>query len=176
MLNIIFLLQYESSAEKCYYLDTRCSSVDLSRITFIFKAVTGWLVISRHKRCFCTSDSRTSKTLKRERQFWMHLLTKQSGKMWTQLKSMESLSLLVPMPLRGMWWSRCPWVIMLHSKVHILFLWMPTNLWQHSNRVFLSNRAGSCVTVWNTLILVHLYIYLADWYGFTVLHMVFNDS
>lgn len=88
----------------------------------------------------------------------MHLLTKQSGKMWTQLKSMESLSLLVPMPLRGMWWSRCPWVIMLHSKVHILFLWMPTNLWQHSNRVFLSYRAGSCVTVWNTLILVHLYI------------------
>lgn len=59
MLNIIFLLQYESSAEKCYYLDTRCSSVDLSRITFIFKAVTGWLVISRHKRCFCkTMDIR----------------------------------------------------------------------------------------------------------------------
>lgn len=59
MLNIIFLLQYESSAEKCYYLDTRCSSVDLSRITFIFKAVTGWLVISCHKRCFCkTMDIR----------------------------------------------------------------------------------------------------------------------
>lgn len=70
------LLHYEPGVGRFYYLVTRCEKCRFARITFIFKATAGWLVISCHKRGFYkTAEIRLKNEKNSEREATLNAFT-----------------------------------------------------------------------------------------------------